>query len=153
MVLPITISAIALSCYNVQHSRSKHIDIRFHFIKEHVENGVIELYFVNMEYQLAGHLHKALQGEELKCLTNKLGMRSAPVMRTASAAAKPCQGDSSEFYLITGSGEVMEYQLDIMWRYLVKGLRVISIDAFFGVGSGGETLVEVMDGGLQVTIG
>ncbi|GKB86530.1 hypothetical protein Tco_0958802 [Tanacetum coccineum] len=27
----------------------------------------------------------------------------APVMRTASAAAKPCQGDSSEFYLITGS--------------------------------------------------
>ncbi|GJZ18820.1 hypothetical protein Tco_0555410 [Tanacetum coccineum] len=39
-------SAIALSCNNVQHSRSKHIDIRFHFIKEHVENGVIELYFV-----------------------------------------------------------------------------------------------------------
>ncbi|GKA97388.1 hypothetical protein Tco_0825282 [Tanacetum coccineum] len=27
----------------------------------------------------------------------------APVMRTASAAAKPCQGDSSEFYLITSS--------------------------------------------------
>ncbi|GKB91598.1 hypothetical protein Tco_0963870, partial [Tanacetum coccineum] len=34
-------SAIALCCNNVQHSRSKHIDIRFHFIKEHVENGVI----------------------------------------------------------------------------------------------------------------
>ncbi|GJR55293.1 hypothetical protein Tco_1405814 [Tanacetum coccineum] len=32
-------SAIALCCNNVQHSRSKHIDIRFHFIKEHVENG------------------------------------------------------------------------------------------------------------------
>ncbi|GJU40335.1 retrovirus-related pol polyprotein from transposon TNT 1-94 [Tanacetum coccineum] len=32
-------SAIALSCNNVQHSRSKHIDIRFTFIKEHVENG------------------------------------------------------------------------------------------------------------------
>ncbi|GJT42066.1 hypothetical protein Tco_0941931 [Tanacetum coccineum] len=27
----------------------------------------------------------------------------APVMRTASAAAKPCQGDSLEFYLITGN--------------------------------------------------
>nr|GEW86029.1 ribonuclease H-like domain-containing protein [Tanacetum cinerariifolium] len=40
-------SAIALCCNNVQHSRSKHIDIRYHFIKEHVENGVIELYFVN----------------------------------------------------------------------------------------------------------
>ncbi|GKB85577.1 copia protein, partial [Tanacetum coccineum] len=34
-------SAIALCCNNVQHSRSKHIDIRFHFIKEQVENGVL----------------------------------------------------------------------------------------------------------------
>ncbi|GKE18107.1 hypothetical protein Tco_1425684 [Tanacetum coccineum] len=34
-------SAIALCCNNVQHSRSKHIDIRFHFIKEKVENGVV----------------------------------------------------------------------------------------------------------------
>ncbi|GJW92331.1 hypothetical protein Tco_0169884 [Tanacetum coccineum] len=33
-------SAIALCCNNVQHSRSKHIDIRFHVIKEHVENGL-----------------------------------------------------------------------------------------------------------------
>ncbi|GJR74488.1 retrovirus-related pol polyprotein from transposon TNT 1-94 [Tanacetum coccineum] len=38
-------SAIALCCNNVQHSRSKHIDIRYHFIKEKVENGVVELYF------------------------------------------------------------------------------------------------------------
>ncbi|GKB06642.1 retrovirus-related pol polyprotein from transposon TNT 1-94 [Tanacetum coccineum] len=44
-------SVIALCCNIVQHSRSKHIDIRFHFIKEHVENGVIELYFFNTEYQ------------------------------------------------------------------------------------------------------
>ncbi|GJX59202.1 retrovirus-related pol polyprotein from transposon TNT 1-94 [Tanacetum coccineum] len=53
-------SAIALCCNNVQHSRSKHIDIRFHFIKEHVENGVIELYFVNTEYQLADIFTKLL---------------------------------------------------------------------------------------------
>ncbi|GKF03974.1 hypothetical protein Tco_0034642 [Tanacetum coccineum] len=38
-------SAIALCCNNVQHSRSKHIDSRHHFIKEQVENGVVELYF------------------------------------------------------------------------------------------------------------
>ncbi|GJS46855.1 retrovirus-related pol polyprotein from transposon TNT 1-94 [Tanacetum coccineum] len=53
-------SAIALCCNNVQHSRSKHIDIIFHFIKEHVENGEIELYFVNTEYQLADIFTKAL---------------------------------------------------------------------------------------------
>ncbi|GJZ23371.1 retrovirus-related pol polyprotein from transposon TNT 1-94 [Tanacetum coccineum] len=61
---------------NVQHSRSKHIDIRFHFIKEHVENGVIELYFVNTEYQLADIFTKALARERIEFLINKLGMRS-----------------------------------------------------------------------------
>ncbi|GKD42670.1 hypothetical protein Tco_1267315 [Tanacetum coccineum] len=45
-------SAIALCCNNVQHSRSKHIDIGYHFIKEQVENGIVELYFVRIEYQL-----------------------------------------------------------------------------------------------------
>ncbi|GJS23203.1 hypothetical protein Tco_0451835 [Tanacetum coccineum] len=43
-------SAIALCCNNVQHPRSKHIDIRYHFIKEQVESGVVELYFVKTEY-------------------------------------------------------------------------------------------------------
>ncbi|GJU94062.1 retrovirus-related pol polyprotein from transposon TNT 1-94 [Tanacetum coccineum] len=59
------------------HYRCKrHIDIRFHFIKEHVENGVIELYFVNTEYQLADIFTKALARERIKFLINKLGMRS-----------------------------------------------------------------------------
>ncbi|GKF92257.1 hypothetical protein Tco_0278976, partial [Tanacetum coccineum] len=53
-------SVITLCCNNVQHSKSKHIDIRFYFIKEHVENGVIELYFVNTEYKLADIFTKAL---------------------------------------------------------------------------------------------
>nr|GEV26001.1 retrovirus-related Pol polyprotein from transposon TNT 1-94 [Tanacetum cinerariifolium] len=55
---------------------SKHIDIRYHFIKEHVENGVIELYFVNTEYQLADIFTKALGRERIEFLINKLGMRS-----------------------------------------------------------------------------
>nr|GEY18067.1 retrovirus-related Pol polyprotein from transposon TNT 1-94 [Tanacetum cinerariifolium] len=55
---------------------SKHIDIIYHFIKEHVENGVIELYFVNMKYQLADIFTKALGRERIEFLINKLGMRS-----------------------------------------------------------------------------
>nr|GFB47865.1 hypothetical protein [Tanacetum cinerariifolium] len=69
-------SAIALCCNNVQHSRSKHIDIRYHFIKENVEKGVIELYFVNTEYQLAYLFTKALGRDRIEFLVNKLGMRS-----------------------------------------------------------------------------
>ncbi|GJT01586.1 hypothetical protein Tco_0822755 [Tanacetum coccineum] len=46
----------------------------FHFIKEHVENGVIELYFVNTEYQLADIFTKALGQERIEFLINKLGI-------------------------------------------------------------------------------
>nr|GFB18377.1 hypothetical protein [Tanacetum cinerariifolium] len=55
---------------------SKHIDIRFHYIKEHVENGMIELYFINTEYQLADIFTKALGRERIEFLINKMGMRS-----------------------------------------------------------------------------
>ncbi|GJX92771.1 retrovirus-related pol polyprotein from transposon TNT 1-94 [Tanacetum coccineum] len=53
-------SAISLYCNNVQHSLSKHINIRHHFIREQVENGVVELYFVTTDYQLADTFTKDL---------------------------------------------------------------------------------------------
>ncbi|GKD55773.1 retrovirus-related pol polyprotein from transposon TNT 1-94 [Tanacetum coccineum] len=59
-------SAIALCCNNVQHSRSKHIGIRFHFSIGQAENGVVELYFVNTEYQLADIFTKALRRERIE---------------------------------------------------------------------------------------
>nr|GEV24300.1 hypothetical protein [Tanacetum cinerariifolium] len=61
---------------DVQHSRSKHIDIRYHFIKKQVENGVVELYFVKTEYQLANIFTKALYQERIEFLIDKLRMRS-----------------------------------------------------------------------------
>ncbi|GJT09704.1 retrovirus-related pol polyprotein from transposon TNT 1-94 [Tanacetum coccineum] len=69
-------SAIALCYNNVQHSRSKHIDIRFHFIKEQGKNGVVELYFVNTKYQLTDIFTKAFGRERIEFLINKLGMQS-----------------------------------------------------------------------------
>ncbi|GJV17016.1 retrovirus-related pol polyprotein from transposon TNT 1-94 [Tanacetum coccineum] len=53
-------AAIAISCNPVQHSRTKHIDVRYHFIKEHVEKGIVELFFVGTKYQLADLFIKAL---------------------------------------------------------------------------------------------
>ncbi|GJR76578.1 retrovirus-related pol polyprotein from transposon TNT 1-94 [Tanacetum coccineum] len=69
-------SAIALCCNNVQHSRAKHIDVRYHFIKEQVQNGIVELYFVQTEYQLADIFTKPLPRERFNFLIEKLGMRS-----------------------------------------------------------------------------
>ncbi|GJT08459.1 hypothetical protein Tco_0842921 [Tanacetum coccineum] len=48
----------------------------YHFIKEQVENGVVELYFVRTEYQLADIFTKALCRERIEFLIDKLGMRS-----------------------------------------------------------------------------
>ncbi|GJV97206.1 hypothetical protein Tco_1548783 [Tanacetum coccineum] len=69
-------SAIALCCNNVQHSRAKHIDVRYHFIKEQVENGIMELYFVWTELQLADIFTKPLPRERFNFLIKKLGIRS-----------------------------------------------------------------------------
>nr|GEV47588.1 hypothetical protein [Tanacetum cinerariifolium] len=53
-------SAIAISCNPVQQSHTNHIHTRYHFIKEQVENGIIELYFVIIQYQYADIFTKAL---------------------------------------------------------------------------------------------
>nr|GEY95165.1 hypothetical protein [Tanacetum cinerariifolium] len=68
--------AIAISCNPVQHSRTKHIAVCYHFIKEHVEKGTIELYFVKTDYQLADIFTIALPAYRLKYLVRLLGMRS-----------------------------------------------------------------------------
>ncbi|GJV58844.1 retrovirus-related pol polyprotein from transposon TNT 1-94 [Tanacetum coccineum] len=65
-------SAIAISCNPVQHSKTKHIDIRYHFIKEHVEKGTVELYLVGTEYQLAGLFTKALPKERFEYLVHRI---------------------------------------------------------------------------------
>ncbi|GJW10582.1 retrotransposon protein, putative, ty1-copia subclass [Tanacetum coccineum] len=69
-------SAIALSCNTVQHSRTKHIVVRYHFIKEQVENEVVKLYVVKTDYQLADIFTKALARERFKFLIKCLGMQS-----------------------------------------------------------------------------
>ncbi|GKB49310.1 hypothetical protein Tco_0900063 [Tanacetum coccineum] len=69
-------SAIALCCNNVQHSRAKHIDIRYHFIKEQVENGIVELYFIRTEYQLVDIFTKPLPRERFNFLIDKLARAS-----------------------------------------------------------------------------
>ncbi|GJX91888.1 retrovirus-related pol polyprotein from transposon TNT 1-94 [Tanacetum coccineum] len=68
-------SAIAISFNPVQHSKTKQIDIRYHFIKEHVEKRIVELYFVGTEYQLADLFTKALPKERFEYLVHHIGMR------------------------------------------------------------------------------
>nr|GFA24304.1 retrovirus-related Pol polyprotein from transposon TNT 1-94 [Tanacetum cinerariifolium] len=64
--------AIAISSNPLQHSRTKHIAVRYHFIKEHVEKGTIEVYFVKMDYQLADLFTKALPADRFNYLVRRL---------------------------------------------------------------------------------
>ncbi|GJZ57073.1 hypothetical protein Tco_0612567 [Tanacetum coccineum] len=68
-------AAIAISCNPIQHSRTKHIDVRYHFIKEQVEKSIVELFFVGTEYQLPDMFTKALPEDRFKYLVRRLYMR------------------------------------------------------------------------------
>ncbi|GKA89990.1 hypothetical protein Tco_0811802, partial [Tanacetum coccineum] len=76
-------SAIVLCCNNVQHSRSKHIDIR-----HQVEKGVVELYFMTTDYQLSNIFTKALPRERFEFLLPRLGMKNTMADVNVNAPAK-----------------------------------------------------------------
>nr|GFA04311.1 Gag-Pol polyprotein [Tanacetum cinerariifolium] len=67
--------SIAISCNPVWHSRTKHIDIKYHFIKEKIKKGIVKLFFFETEYQLADLFTKALPIERFKYLVRRLGIR------------------------------------------------------------------------------
>nr|GEX35246.1 retrovirus-related Pol polyprotein from transposon TNT 1-94 [Tanacetum cinerariifolium] len=67
---------LAISYNPVKQLRTKHIAVRYHFIKEHVEKGTIELYFVKTDYQLADLFTKALPVDQFNYLVCRLSMRS-----------------------------------------------------------------------------
>ena len=72
-------SAITISNNPVHHSRMKHIDIRYHFIREHVMNGTVELHFVPMEQQIADIFTKPLDESTFSKLACELGMLNLKV--------------------------------------------------------------------------
>ncbi|GKA73451.1 hypothetical protein Tco_0779753 [Tanacetum coccineum] len=67
-------SAIAISKNPVLQSRTKHIDIRYHFIRDHILKGDIELHFIPTQYQLADIFIKPLDESTFKILIVELGM-------------------------------------------------------------------------------
>jgi len=68
------LSAINISKNHIQHSRTKHIDIRHHFIRDLVEEKIVTLAHVTTEEQLADIFTKALDVKQFERLRNKLGI-------------------------------------------------------------------------------
>ena len=70
-------SAISLAKNPVMHDRSKHIELRYHFIRDCVETKKIELEYVATEFQLADMLTKPLGRVRLQQLRSSIGMIEA----------------------------------------------------------------------------
>ena len=67
-------SAIALTKEHQYHARTKHIDVRFHFIRWIIEDGKIRLIYCPTEEMVADALTKALPSTKVKHFASELGL-------------------------------------------------------------------------------
>lgn len=67
-------AAIALSKNPIQHSRTKHIDICHHAIRDYVDSGILEITYLNTADMLADALTKPLNGRKLRELSIGMGL-------------------------------------------------------------------------------
>jgi hypothetical protein len=67
-------AAIKLADGGQFHTRTKHIDVRYHFIRQLVEEKEIEYRYISMHLNLADIFTKALPGDKHKSLTLDMGL-------------------------------------------------------------------------------
>ena len=67
-------STISLAMNPVQHTRTKHIDVRHHFIRDHVQKKDVKVQFVPTQQQLADIFTKPLGTDQFIFIRGDLGM-------------------------------------------------------------------------------
>nr|GEV58410.1 protein auxin response 4 [Tanacetum cinerariifolium] len=156
-------AAIAIPCNPVQHCHTKHIDVRYHFIKEKVENGIVELFFVGTEYQLADLFTKALPEERFKYLIRRLVLsalrrsgnenKQAIIKVQANPLSTPIEvftiengpmGSSQNLLFVHGFGCSSYVFSNVIKGLGKKGVRAVAIDLpGFGFSDKYETVSEM----------
>nr|GEU86996.1 reverse transcriptase domain-containing protein [Tanacetum cinerariifolium] len=121
--------AIAISCNPVQHSKTKHIAVRYHFIKEHVEKGTIELYFVKTDYQLADIFTKALPTDHFNYLVRRLGMRSLSPQELKRLAKSQIR--QRHYNLVPAESKFKNLMLDHQDKYMMKAQCMRTRNSYF----------------------
>jgi hypothetical protein len=67
-------SAIRLADNLIEHNRTKHIDIRHHFLRDHQQRGDIDIYHISTENQLADIFTKPLDEKRFCMLRSELNV-------------------------------------------------------------------------------
>ena len=67
-------SGIKMTENPVFHDRSKHIEIRYHFIHDRVQRGALKLQYISMDEQVADVLTKPLSRVKFEHFRDKLGI-------------------------------------------------------------------------------
>lgn len=69
-------AAISIAHHPEFHARTKHIDIAFHFLRDHVENGTLNTVYINMDENVADIFTKGLAGTKHRDFTHMIGVIS-----------------------------------------------------------------------------
>ncbi|KAJ9565966.1 hypothetical protein OSB04_001932 [Centaurea solstitialis] len=111
--------AIAIANNPVLHSKTKHIEVRYHFIRDHVMNGDIELHFVPTEYQLADLFTKPLDDTYLttpeECIYQEITLFS-----TYKIFVQNPNTDDTPQYLSDKYSDSKKFNLSPNWNYPLK---------------------------------
>jgi hypothetical protein len=83
------ISALALASNPVHHSRSKHIDLDYHYVREMVLNNFLKVSYISTIQQPADIFTKFLSKDRLSFLCNKLLVRTTPLSLRGDIKATP----------------------------------------------------------------
>nr|GEV99109.1 retrovirus-related Pol polyprotein from transposon TNT 1-94 [Tanacetum cinerariifolium] len=106
-------SAIAISNSLILHSITKHIDIRYHFIKDHILKGDIELHFILTQYQLADIFTKPLDEPTFKRLIVELGEKTGGLEQISNK-------DATILYCLANGIKV--YYAKLIWEDIIHNL-------------------------------
>lgn len=85
--------AIALAKNPEFHKRSKHIDIRYHFVREKVEDGQVVLEYCPTQDMLADIMTKPITAVQFEILRNKLGIQEPYAIESSGSVVKTTPRD------------------------------------------------------------
>ena len=68
--------AIKIACNDVVNERSKHIEARYNFLRDHVKKGTVKLPYVEMAKMVADVMTKLLERQKNNFFREAMGLHS-----------------------------------------------------------------------------